>query len=147
MLDETRIRPPRRRVGKWNERARNSFSFLFRLAANKGLLMFGCHHDSVCARTTILTAWAECPPHRQPGLPPVTAQCSSSTTSFPSKNSNKGVLKYQKVSRDCGKQLLKMLLLPERASPSLRGKVIPSPTPCPLEKTILAHLQTLQRLP
>lgn len=99
--------------------------------------MFGCHHDTVWLRRG--------PQSSRPGqsVPPTDSLgCHrpplgrSSTTSFPSNNSKKGVLKYQQASRDHGKQLLNLLLLPEHISflegegPSTtaRGKVIPSPT-------------------
>lgn len=90
---------------------------LFRLAANKDLLMFGCHHDTVWLRRG--------PQSSRPGqsVPPTDSLgCHrpplgrSSTTSFPSNNSKKGVLKYQQASRDHGKQLLNLLLLPEHIS-------------------------------
>lgn len=128
---------------------------LFRLAANKDLLMFGCHHDTVWLRRGPQSSRpGQSVPPRQPGLSPATTvQVIRYLLSF--KEFKKGVLKYQYASRDHGKQLLKLLLLPEHVSflegegPSTqqREKLPLLPPPNPLEKSIPAYPQTLQRLP
>lgn len=114
MLDETSS-APRRRFGKWNLRVRNSFSSQTGCKQGSPDVWLSPRHCLAMAWTTILTAWQSVPPTDSLGchLPPLGR---SSTTSFPSKNSKKGVLKYQQASRDHGKQLLNLLLLPEHIS-------------------------------
>lgn len=97
---------------------------LFRLAANKDLLMFGCHHDTVWLRRG--------PQSSQPGqsVPPtdslgchLSPLCRTSSTSFPLENQKKECKSTNKFQGTMEKNSYDCCSF-QNTSPSLSGKVL-----------------------
>lgn len=130
---------PRRRFGKWNVRARNSFSFQTGCKQGSPDVWLSPWHCLATAWTTILPAWAVSPPtawavtcHHRAGHPPPAVLQRIQKRSVEVPVSFKGP--WKTAPKTVAPSRTRLLPWGERSFYTAKGKVTPSPTPEPTWK-------------